>query len=35
MTKELKRWCFAVDNDRLVKLVLEGKKQQQHLFIME
>ena len=26
MTKELKRWCFAVDNDRLVKLVLEGKK---------
>lgn len=26
MTKELKSWSFAVDNDRLVKLVLEGKK---------
>jgi len=26
MKKELENWCFAVDNDRLVKLVLEGKK---------
>lgn len=26
MSKKLKEWCFGVDNEKLVKLVLEGKK---------
>lgn len=34
MNKELKTWHFGINNDKLVDLVLEGKKQLQQVYIM-